>query len=169
MTAQGFLMQKLGVEEVWYFAVKRNNFEREINGIGCTEGEIRLVNEYTEDDNDGRVKVCINGRWGTVQTSQPRELAEAVCRNHSRQLESFGTNIGENNSSALYSITELLLQCAGTQFGYRQSKPVYYCDVNCNGRLTCSEGYKDHSSDLGVVCGPPLEDDCMSHDSLNTV
>ena len=37
------------------------------------------MNGSTESDNEGSVEVCVDGRWGTVQTSQPRELAEAVA------------------------------------------------------------------------------------------
>ena len=48
----------------------------------------------------------------------------------------------------------------GTQYGYRESKPVYSCDVS-GGMLTCrDEGNDDHNMDLGVVCGP-LEDNSM--------
>ena len=45
-------------------------------------------------DGEGRVEVCVDGRWGTVQTSQPRDVAEAVCSNISLTLESYTTFLG---------------------------------------------------------------------------
>ena len=45
-------------------------------------------------DGEGRVEVCVDGCWGTVQTSQPRDVAEAVCSNISLTLESYTTFLG---------------------------------------------------------------------------
>ena len=61
------------------------------------------MNGSTESDREGRVEVCVDGRWGTVQAMQPRELAEAVCRNDYRGLESFTTSVGEKR--------QLLIPC----------------------------------------------------------
>ena len=45
--------------------------------VDCTDETQRLEGGST--DREGRVEVCVDGCWGTVQTSQPRRVAEAVC------------------------------------------------------------------------------------------
>ena len=60
---------------------------------GCTNGEIRL--EGGPDNKEGRVEVCVDGRWGTVQTRQPRQVAEAVCNNISLGLSLFSLCLGK--------------------------------------------------------------------------
>ena len=32
----------------------------------CTEGETRIVNDFSTDKFSGRVEVCINGQWGSI-------------------------------------------------------------------------------------------------------
>ena len=108
---------------------------------------------YAENDSAGRVEACVKGRWGTVQTNETRELAEISCMNHDKELVSFSTCLGKKRQLTSLCPTESWLHHTGTQYGYRQSKPVYYCDGNT---LTCRKGGTDeHSADLGVVCGSP--------------
>ena len=60
----------------------------------------------------------------------------------------------------------ILISATGTQYGYRLSKPVYHCDVTENGALTCRDKHEsNHTLDLGVVCGPPPDDERMSTDT----
>ena len=123
---------------------------------GCIENMIRLVDGYTENDSAGRVEVCVDGRWGTLQTNQTQKFAEISCRLHTKELVSFSSCLGEKRQLISPHPTESWLQHTGTQYGYRQSKPVHHCDGNT---LTCSEGgTDDHSADLGVVCGSPLDE-----------
>ncbi len=43
-------------------------------------------------DREGRVEVCVGGRWGTVQTNQSLEVAETVCRRQSQTLSFYSTS-----------------------------------------------------------------------------
>ena len=46
----------------------------------CTEGEVRLVEGAVESE--GRVEMCVNGRWGTVcaDSSWDDTDAQTVCK-----------------------------------------------------------------------------------------
>ncbi|XP_064397187.1 neurotrypsin-like isoform X2 [Halichondria panicea] len=102
----------------------------------CTDGAIRLVGGST--DREGRVEVCVGGRWGTVQTNQSLEVAEIVCRSQSQILDFYNTS-----------------HSRVSRFGYSLSKPVYNCSKkNTNGGLECvtSTIPDDHTRDLGVSC-----------------
>ena len=61
-------------------------------GTDCTEETLRLVGGST--DNEGRVELCVDGRWGTVQTNEPRGLAEVVCSKNTLTLESYTICLG---------------------------------------------------------------------------
>ncbi len=55
----------------------------------CTKAEIRLVGGAS--DREGRVEVCVDGRWGTVQTNNPGELTQTVCESTAESLEFYST------------------------------------------------------------------------------
>ncbi|XP_064397201.1 scavenger receptor cysteine-rich domain superfamily protein-like [Halichondria panicea] len=95
----------------------------------CDNGEVRLVSGDT--CNEGRVEVCMNGRWGTVCNNTP-ELAGAVC-----------SQLGFSPERA-------------TVVRYSPGfVPISNCVLLSGGDLNCSQltdGSCDHSMDLGVVC-----------------
>ena len=45
--------------------------------VNCTNKEIRLVGGST--NREGRLEVCIDGRWGTVCDNSQSGVAGAVC------------------------------------------------------------------------------------------
>ncbi len=50
----------------------------------CPKERVRLVGGSPEhqgqENQEAIVEVCSNGRWGTVQTSQPQQVARELCR-----------------------------------------------------------------------------------------
>ncbi|XP_064397460.1 neurotrypsin-like [Halichondria panicea] len=94
--------------------------------VNCTNGTIRLVDGST--DREGRVEVCVGGRWGTVQTNN-LQMVEFVCSTLGFPTE---------GSKAV------------STFGHGTA-PIRSC-VIINSIIHCVDIADDNSFELGVVC-----------------
>ncbi|XP_064397408.1 neurotrypsin-like isoform X3 [Halichondria panicea] len=92
----------------------------------CADGEIRLVGGSST--REGRVEVCVGGRWGTVQNNNS-QMVEFVCSTLDFPTE---------GSKAV------------TTFGHGTA-PIRSC-VIINSIIHCVDITDDDSMDLGVVC-----------------
>ncbi len=121
----------------------------------CNETEIRLVGG--DSDREGRVEVCVGGRWGTVQINNPGELAQTVCESTAEYLEYYSTASCYGRSTLIITPDTFIFIDIVSQFGYSLSKPVYECSLNNNSELMCQEVSVSHDSDLAVVCGNSID------------
>ena len=107
----------------------------------CTDGDIRLVDGAAEFE--GRVEVCLNGRWGTIcDDSWDKEEAQVACK-----------QLGYSNFQDSIPFTN-------AYFG-QGIAPIHLDDLNCTGsESTLSEcahsgvGIHNcaHHEDAGVLC-----------------
>ena len=128
--------------------------------IGCTEGDIRLVEGST--DLEGRVEVCRNSMWGTVCDDGWDNLdARVVCRQLGFSVS--GTKyirnaIADKKNKHLYFYLIGARSIHSALFG-QGSMPITLNNVQCIGNesrlLDCRSGivrYCSHSEDAGVKC-----------------
>ena len=111
-----------------------------------TGPEVRLVNNYDDETNQGRVEVYHDGQWGTVcNDGFTTENAQVVCR-----------ELGFPDTDAR--------EAAYARFG-EGGESIWLDDVICNGSEShlseCAHrgwGTNDcgHNEDVGVVCGGKL-------------
>ena len=111
----------------------------------CTDWDVRLVNGFTSSE--GRVEVCVNGRWGTVCNNN-QQLAEIAC-----SLLGF---LSEGRQKGFEDVHDISFAGATTvnstfNLGFQ---PIINCTVQDEGTF-CSlitDASCDHSMDLVVVC-----------------
>ncbi|XP_064397298.1 scavenger receptor cysteine-rich domain superfamily protein-like isoform X2 [Halichondria panicea] len=98
----------------------------------CIIGTTRLVDGSTP--REGRVEVCVGGRWGTVCSINHQEITGAVCSELG--FPSNGVEVLRNGTTT-------------------EGTPVYSCTLTTSSSLSCTPTVNvncDHSMDLGVVC-----------------
>ena len=116
--------------------------------LACDNGETRLVGGST--NREGRVEVCVNGRWGTVCNKSQEGIAGAVCS----QLGFAAQGISRNTFWIMYSNLFVYTEARVVTTFPSGFVPISRCTVQ-NGQLSCTQitdASCDHSMDLGVVC-----------------
>ncbi len=116
--------------------------------MNCTNGTIRLVDGST--DREGRVEVCVGGRWGTVQTNN-LQMVEFVC-----STLGFPTEGRDSEHLNLTYLVACIIMSnntgskAVTTFGHGTA-PIRSC-VIINSIIHCVDITDDNLFELGVVC-----------------
>ena len=90
----------------------------------CTHGEIRLVNGSIESE--GRVEVCSDGTWGTVQAQYwTTATAKIACGQlgYSRKCKQPLCNKGPGN--IIYTCIHVVNSCVGNAMCSIRSNPEY--------------------------------------------
>ena len=109
-------------------------------------------------DREGRVEVCVGGRWGTVQTNNPGELAQTVCESTTKSLEFYSTASCYGRYEYIIILDTFLCYIVTvSQFGYSLSKPVYDCSLNIDQLMCHNHTSVSHENDLAVVCGNSID------------
>lgn len=137
---------------------------------GCKHGNVRLAGGAT--DREGRVEVCILGRWGTIcDRNWQKANAQVVCQQLGFDLETYGKQstlkcftILSGMASHYYSRNNIFPSDAHaiTDASFGGGSGIIYlqriiCTGDEPGLLNCSGaafGIQscDHSDDVGVVC-----------------
>ncbi len=107
----------------------------------CTTGAIRL--EDGSNEYEGRVEVCLHGRWGTVcDDSWDSREAQVVCRElgyteNGLPWAAFGANFGEGSGLIFLDNVD----CVGTEETLLDCRAAEIGNHNCRS-----------SEDAGVFC-----------------
>ena len=110
----------------------------------CPKERVRLVGGPPV--HQGLVEVCSDGRWGTVQTSQPQQVAKEVCRILNFNEMNEITSVSGKKSKLNHAINHT------RAVSNVPSEPanVYNCSIIC-GSLFCEES-KNNSDLLSISC-----------------
>uniref|UniRef100_A0A1X7V0V9 SRCR domain-containing protein n=1 Tax=Amphimedon queenslandica TaxID=400682 RepID=A0A1X7V0V9_AMPQE len=106
----------------------------------CSDYAVRLVGGRTP--NEGRVEVCINNAWGTVNYFHRGYEARTICNQlgylRTGAMSFSGSYFGEGTGPVLLTY----LSCESHDSSW------FYCDYDYNERPT----YRNHNNDMGVRC-----------------
>ena len=136
--------------------------------IGCTEGEVRLVDGRNEEE--GRVEICLSNEWGTVCNQMwDNTDASVVCRQlELRSIGNYRFNNLKHIPSKVFSTGAVSLN--HLNFGQGTGR-IWLDNVQCTGSerelldcLASSNGVNScmHTQDVGVRCLPGKLATCSS-------
>ena len=125
----------------------------------CSQGQLRLIGGSS--DNEGRVEICYENRWGTIcDNGWSNEDAKVVCRQLGFQTVGEYSTIANLYYNIIWHTGAIHFSYGSSYFG-QGSGGIFLQNLACSGNelmlINCSHSgigvhSCSHSEDAGVIC-----------------